>query len=139
MKYLFAGALVKLVLNVVLVGIPSLNIIGSAVSTLACYLLIAILSIGKLRSIVPVKLDFSGIFLKPVISGLVCGGTAFISWRFLSAWRQNSLVTIVSIAVGGIFYIISLAVLNTISKDDILMLPNGKNIAKTLEKWRLIR
>ncbi len=138
-KYLFAGALVKLVLNVVLVGIPSLNIIGSAVSTLACYLLIAILSIGKLRSIVPVKLDFSGIFLKPVISGLVCGGTAFISWRFLSAWRQNSLVTIVSIAVGGIFYIISLAVLNTISKDDILMLPNGKNIAKTLEKWRLIR
>lgn len=138
-KYLLAGASVKLILNMILIGIPTINIMGGAISTLCCYSLIAFLSINKLRKIVKVRLDFTSILVKPLISGIICGFSAFLCYKALTLVKVNSIITIVSIGVGAIFYVISLAVLNALSKDDILMLPKGNKVAKTLEKLKIIR
>lgn len=138
-KYLFTGALIKLVLNVVLIGIPSINIMGASISTLLCYGTIAFLSLNKLRKIANVKLDFISIIVKPLIAGVMCGLAAFLSYKALTFVAINSIITILSIGVGGIVYVISLSVLNAISKDDILMLPKANKILKTLEKLKIIR
>lgn len=138
-KYLFCGALTKLVLNVVLIGIPSINILGSSVSTLACYLLIAFLSINKLRKIVTVSLNYTGIFIKPLIAGLACGIMALLSYNLLRAIGPSRLITILSIGIGGLCYLLVLFVLKGIAREDVLMLPKGNKIAKTLEKLHIIR
>ncbi len=138
-KYLFCGALTKLVLNVVLIGIPSINILGSSVSTLACYLLIAFLSINKLRKIVTVSLNYTGIFIKPLIAGLACGIMALLSYNLLQAIGPSRLITILSIGIGGLCYLLVLFVLKGIAREDVLMLPKGNKIAKTLEKLHIIR
>lgn len=138
-KYMCAGICVKIVLNVILVGIPSINILGGTISTLCCYALIAFLSVNKLRNIITVSLDYKSIFLKPIISGLICGIAAFLSYNALTNIKVNSIITIVSIGIGGLFYILSLALLNAISRDDINMLPKGNKIAKVLEKLHIIR
>lgn len=138
-KYLFIGAAVKLGLNVVLVGMPSFNILGSSVSTLTCYGLIAFLSLNRLRNIITVPLDYRSMFLKPLIAGLICGFTAFLCQNALTKCFDNSIIILVSIAVGGAFYLLSLAVLKAICVEDVFMLPNGKKIAKTLEKLHIIR
>lgn len=138
-KYLCAGALAKLLLNLILVGIPSVNILGSALSTLACYGLIALLTLNKLRNVLTVRLDFSGTLLKPLVCGLICGISSLLCWNALTKYAGNSIITLFSMAVGGVFYLISLAVFRVISPEDVFMLPNGKKIAKVLEKLRLIR
>lgn len=138
-KYLCFGAVVKLILNVILVGIPSVNIMGSAISTLVCYLLIAFLSINRLRNILTVPLDFSSTLVKPITAGIICGFSAFLCHYALTKLMDNSIITLISIAFGGICYLISIGFLNAISKEDVLMLPHGNKIAKTLEKVRFIR
>ena len=57
----------------------------------------------------------------------------------MTKYAGNSIITLFSMAVGGVFYLISLAVFRVISPEDVFMLPNGKKIAKVLEKLRLIR
>ena len=128
-----------MVLNVVLIGIPSINILGSSVSTLACYLLIAFLSINKLRKIVTVSLNYTGIFIKPLIAGLACGIMALLSYNLLQAIGPSRLITILSIGIGGLCYLLVLFVLKGIAREDVLMLPKGNKIAKTLEKLHIIR
>lgn len=138
-KYLFTGAMIKLVLNIVLIGIPSINIMGAAISTVCCYGTIAVLSIVKLKKIANVHLNFTGILIKPIISGFICGFSAFLFNKALTFISNSSIITILSIFIGAIFYVISLSLLNAISRDDVLMLPKGNKILKTLEKFRIIR
>lgn len=138
-KYLFTGVLIKLVMNLILVGIPSINIMGGAISTLCCYSTIAIFSIYKLNKIVNVKLDFMSMMVKPLVSGFACGLSAFLFYNLLSNIKESRIITILSIGIGAIVYVIMLGITNAISKEDILMLPKGNKIVKTLEKIRLIR
>lgn len=138
-RFLLAGAVVKLALNVILVGIPEVNILGGAISTVVCYALIALLSVGKLRNIATVSLDFTGIFLKPVIAGMICGISAYLCNLALTKWWDKSIMTLVSIAVGGLCYVFFLGVLKAVSPEDIKMLPGGEKMRKILEKIHFIR
>ena len=138
-KFLFVGALLKLILNTVLIQIPSINIMGGAISTIVCYGTIITLSLFTLKNKVNVTLNFNSILIKPIISGFICGFSAYLCNLALTNIATNSIITIVSISVGAIFYVISLGVLNAISKDDVLMLPKGEKILKTLEKFSIIR
>jgi stage V sporulation protein B len=138
-KILSIGVIIKFVLNFILVAIPSVNIVGASISTIACYATIAIISLYKLRRIVGVKLDFVSTLLKPLIAGLACGIFALLSYNVLTMGINSSIITLFSIAFGALVYVIVLALLNAISAEDILMLPKGNKIVKTLEKLRIIR
>lgn len=138
-KFLLVGALLKFVLNVVLIGIPSINIMGGAYSTIVCYGVIAIISILTLRKTINVKIDFIGVLFKPILCGFLCGFSSFLSYNILSNISNSQIISIISIGIGAIIYVISLGVTRTLSKDDIYMLPNAKKIQKTLEKIKLIR
>lgn len=138
-KFLFLGAVIKFILNFVLIGIPSINIMGSSVSTIVCYGVIAFFSLNSIKKHSSVKLDFTGILFKPLVCGIICGFSAFICNFLLTNLVKHSIITLLSIGFGGICYIVSLGVFKVISKDDILMLPKANKILKTLEKFRIIR
>lgn len=137
--FLLAGVVVKLALNLLLIGIPEINILGSAISTLICYGLIAALSLWKLHRLLPVPLDYRSIFGKPLFAGVICGFSAYICDFLLTKRVGNSIITFASIGVGAIGYGISLVFCRAISREDVTMLPHGKKILKTLEKLRVIR
>jgi len=138
-KYLAIGALTKIILNITLIGIPSINIMGASISTVVCYSIICIISLNKLKKVSGVKLDYISSILKPMICGLFCGISAFLSYKALTTVKENRIITILSILIGALVYVISLAIFNAISRDDILMLPKGKKIVKVLEKFKIIR
>jgi hypothetical protein len=82
-------------------------------------------------------------FLKPLFCGLICGISAYISALILSGVLPSGrlyelLILAISIAVGVLFYVILLFITKSIGKNDIFLLPNGKNILKTLEKFKII-
>lgn len=135
------GALIKLICNFTLVGIPQLNIRGAAVGTLLCYVVILILAMTALCRHTKVVPNIISVFVKPLIAAALMGGGAWAAnglLRHVLPESLGDLVTLAAILVGVLIYAVSLILLRAISKDDILMLPKGEKIAKVLEKRGII-
>ncbi|MDR1564777.1 MAG: polysaccharide biosynthesis protein [Oscillospiraceae bacterium] len=137
-KLMLIGAAIKLALNYTLVGIPEININGAPYGTLACYSFIVICSMVILVRTTGSKVNFVSVLLKPLIAGALCGIAAFASYGLISHFMHSRLNVVISIAIAGIVYVISLFLIKGITKEDILMLPKGEKFAKTLEKLRWI-
>lgn len=138
-KIMAVGALIKLTLNWILIGIPQINILGGSFSTLACYLTIAMLSLTMLVKITKIDFNFKNILIYPLICGTICGFSAFLAYFALTRFKFSSIMALLSIAVGAVAYVVSIGIFNVLSKDDILMLPKGNKILKALEKLHIIR
>lgn len=139
-KSMILGSVAKIILNFVLVGNPNINIKGAPYSSLACYVIIVIYNLIALIKETKVKPDFVSIILKPLISGAMCGGAAYLVYSMLNGKLGigNMISTFISIAVGAVVYFAILLLIKGFAKDDIEMLPKGEKIAKVLEKLKLL-
>ena len=131
-KIVLVGGAVKLLLNTTLVLNPYINIMGSAYSTLACYVVMVVLSLIALLRVVRVRLKWRGIFLKPLFSGVLCGVAAWAANGLLARIMPGTVATILAILIAGIVYVLLLLLLGAFTREDILMLPKGQKIAQIL-------
>ncbi len=148
MKTVACAAVVKIICNFILVGIPSINIYGAVAGTVIFYLLIVSVNMFFLLKLSKVKINWMGIFVKPFISALLCGITAFAVHGVLvilfpcdttaSVVNSDTFATIIGIGLGAVVYLVSLLLLKGLAKEDVLTLPKGEKIAKILEKYRLL-
>ena len=136
-KSIAIGSCAKILLNFILIGNPAINIKGAPISTTVCYIIIFAINLTSLLRVTKVRIDFVSVYLKPFISGLLCGAVAFASnWLIVEKLGiESRLVCIVSVGLGGITYAISMLIFKGIVKDDVLMLPKGEKIAKVLAKF----
>ncbi len=137
------GGAIKLSVNYMLASIPSVNIMGAPIGSLCCYGFIFLASVIILKRATDIKLSVAKTFIKPLLCGLVCGASAFISAAFLrsvlpSGRLFGAVNLLISIAIAVVIYVILLFITKSIDKNDIFLLPNGKNILKTLEKFKII-
>ena len=137
-KIVLVGGLVKLVLNIALVLQPRLNIMGSAYSTLACYIVMVLLSLAALRRVVGIRLNWRMIFVKPLAASLLCGASAWVTNALLSKVISVRISAVIAILAAVVVYIVALLLVKAIEKDDVLMLPKGEKIAQVLEKHNWI-
>ncbi len=129
------GALLKVVINYIAVGIPSVNIKGAAYGTFVCYLfvfLMNLISICKYTRTVP---NIFKSLVKPLIAAVSCGVAA----RFTPNIGSMRISTIVKIGVAAVVYIVVLIVLNTFEDEDLLSLPKGKMLVSIAHKLKIIR
>ena len=142
------GALVKLVSNIIFVSIPSLNVNGAVIGTVACYAVITIINLIAIISTTKIRINFISVFVKPIFCGVLCGIGAYTSFgifnRFvpdfsLAGHNAKSVLCLgVAICFGALIYVISMLLIKGISKDDVNMLPKGEKIAKILAKYGFI-
>lgn len=134
------GSVMKIGLNYVLIGNPKININGAALSTFVCYLFIVSYCLFRLLKTAKVKINVVSVFIKPLISGAVCGAAAYAANLILSGKLSvtSKLSTAISVCVGGVFYFTVLLLVRGFAKEDIEMLPKGEKIAKVLEKLKLL-
>ena len=147
-KALALGCAFKIGLNYFLIGIPEINIKGAVFGTAFFYLLCIFYEYAVLRKETNVRIDIKTVLVKPLIGAVLCGGSAFGSYRLLSSvltfgdmnsrLNGSSLACIVSIGVAVLVYAIFVLLSKTLVKNDILLLPKGEKIAKILEKYKLI-
>lgn len=145
LKALTVGAVAKIIVNFILVGIPSVNINGAVVGTIVCYLIILGISVYSLVKTTGVRINIMSVAVKPLICAALCGLAAFLSYALFnkvlsfgspdSIMNSKTLSTFIAIGIAGVVYLISLLLVKGIAKDDIIMLPKGEKIAKTLEKY----
>jgi stage V sporulation protein B len=133
-KIMIVCASVKLIVNYILVGIPEINIMGAAIGTLICYVLIMVTSLVFLFRITSFSPDYISVFIKPLASGLLCAGAAVGSAYIFDMFMPQRLSVIPAIAVGATVYAAALILLRAISEEDLEMLPQGEKLVAYYRK-----
>ena len=113
------GMVFKVIISYVLTGIPSINIIGSGIGTLSAY---AVASI-----------------IEPLITVVTMYVVVKLFYGTTVGFLGNSLATLVSIAVGGVAYVLVLLGIGGIRKDELLNMPKGDKIYSILKKLKLMK
>lgn len=139
-KNMAVGVALKIVVNIVLVGIPQINITGAAVGTLVCYFYICVADYICVLRHTKVRVNLFITAGKPFICALLCGlGAWGSSLLFGKIGLVGNLATLLSILVAVVVYVLSIIFTRTIVKSDVLSLPKGEKILKVLEKLHAVR
>ena len=132
-----AGALVKMVCNYSLVGLPEIGIHGAPVGTCLCYLTILTINLWHIRR---QKVPFSLVrsFGKPLLCAALMGlfvGLIFEPLANLlgSGRLMEGLAVFFTVGLAAIFYLLLLAATRALPREDVLMLPKGEKLAKMLK------
>ncbi len=134
------GAFVKIVLNYFLVAIPSINVVGAVIGTIACYMIASIIDCYYVQKTMKINFDMSGIFGKPLLSALIMGVCVFLSYQLffqtlgliISPYLSNAIAMAISVMIGVVAYFVSLYKINGIGVDEIESLPYGRRICAKL-------
>ncbi len=129
------GAAVKIIVNLILVGIPGVNIMGAPIGTLCCYISISMSNLYCLVKYSGVRPNLRAALGKPLLAALLCGLTAFL----VALLGSSKLITLLAIAVAAVVYLAALILLRAFTEADVLTLPKGEKIVKILKKCRILR
>ncbi len=147
-KSVVVGAILKIACNFILAGNPKFNVYGAVIGTVLFYVVIVLCNMVSLLKISKVKIHWISVFGKPFICAVLCGVTAFAANGLLnklfpadvsqSILNMGTISAIISIGLGAVVYAISLLLIKGIAREDVLVIPKGEKIAKTLEKYGLL-
>lgn len=150
-KTIGVGAAVKLIANFILVSIPSINIQGAVVGSILCNMVIVVYGLYILAKDAHIKYNYMSDFIKPGFCAMLSAGAAWVVngigdkifpekglTALASILTGDNIATVLGILAAVAMYVFSLLVTKTVSKDEIIMLPGGRKVAKLLEKYKLI-
>ena len=136
------GGFLQIVIDYILVGNPDINIMGSPVGTLSCYMTIALVNLLFLLFKVKSKPNLAKIFIKPVLCTAVMGVAAKAVYELLYKVGLSTLgdgrgamavYMAAAIIIAAIVYVILIVATKTITLDDMRHIPKGDKIAKFLK------
>lgn len=130
--YIF-GTFSKILVSYLFARNISINIVGSAIGSLVSNFLMCAVALFILVRNTKIMPDFVSVALKPMLSAVLCGASAYVCSYILH------LNLLISIVISAIIYLVMLLILHTFTKNEVLMLPKGKKIVIILEKLHLIR
>lgn len=141
---ILAGCVCKVALNIVLIRMPSVNIYGAAISSIACQLVAFLVNFLVLIRYIPLRITAGKYVVKPLASGAAMGIAAFGVYRAVSAvlgagYVNNLVASAAAIAVAAVVYIGFVLRLHIMNKDDILLLPAGEKIYSLLVRWGIYK
>ena len=137
MYSLVAGVVCKIILNYILVAIPSLNIYGAPLASLSCYLVSMTITLWYIHVRVGVRLRWGSLLLRPGAATLGMAAAVVLCTAVLDMSRR--LNTLVAVAVGVVAYAVLAVALGVIRREDMAHLPGGRKIEALLKKLRLWR
>lgn len=133
------GAVVKVVLNAVLIPIPALNVIGAVLSTTGCYLVASAFDVWMLSKITRVRFDFGRILLKPIIGSVIMGAAALgVYHGFYYLLPYNTLCTLTAIVIGMVVYGFVMVLIGGIQEEDLQSVPMGGRMIRLCRKLHLM-
>lgn len=133
-KNLGIGALFKVVLTYVLVGITSIGINGAAVSTIAAYTISFFLNFKDIKKETKVKIDAVATFIKPGFASITMAIVARGSWEILYTFTGNKIATVFAVLLGAATYFVVIIMIKAITLDEIDTVPKLRKITKVLRK-----
>ncbi len=133
------GGVVKIALSYVLTGIPEINVMGSAVSTVVSYFVIMVLNLLAIRSSLPRMDSVVGMAAPTMVSAAVMGLASYGAYLGLEGFLPSRLAVLPAIGVAVVSYALCIVLFRAVSYDDVAMLPKGETLARLLHVKRKFR
>lgn len=132
------GSIVKLVLNLILIPIPSIGIYGAAISSIVGQMIIAIILFRVTKKSLHLELSVIKYIIKPILATLFMGITAYLSYHVAySLFYSNVVATLLSVTLSVFVFAIAIFILKIFSKEEIESLPMGNKINQLLVKLKI--
>lgn len=116
------GAIIKLILNPILLQIEKLNINGAIIASIISQIVTFGISFYYLRKYINIKIETIKFIVKPIIATTIMMiVSSYMFWNI----QINLLISLI---IGMGVYLISIITLKVLSKEEICMLPYGNRI-----------
>lgn len=126
------GGVIKIVLSYVLIGIPEVAAMGSAISTVVSYVVMVTLNVFAIRGSLPHMDSVARTALPLVVSAAVMGGVSYGVYWLLIQVVSPRLAVLPAILVAIVVYALCVVFFKGVSYDDVAMLPKGTTLARLL-------
>ena len=127
------GGLVKVLLNYVLIAQPALGIRGAGISTLCCYLVIALANCICVSRTLGHAPRYLHLFFRPLLASGLMGVSAWSSFALFSRLTDGSRVAVLlAIGFAVAVYAVLVVGLRLITREDLELVPKGAKLAKIL-------
>lgn len=133
------GAVIKFILNMILIRNPNIGIYGASISSFVYALIVFFISYKVMNRCVNMHIKFRKHILKPVLSAIGMGLIVFGAHKLFNMALGNTISTILAILTGAISYCALILFSKTLTKEDILMIPYGTKIYNILLKLRIYK
>ena len=127
---LIFGAIVKTILNLILIPIETIGIYGAIVSSIICQFIAFIIGFIKLKKMTSLKLDSVKCVIKPLLASIIMSIISYGVYYALQQVISGKISTIIAIFLAAIVYGIFILVLKVFSKDEMEELPFLKKFAR---------
>lgn len=139
---LIFGCIIKVILNLILIRIPSINIYGAAISSIMCQIVSFLIVFFIMTKYVKINITVSKYILKPLISGIIMGIAAIGVYKLMmlilgAGFIANLIATLISIAVAAVVYFGLIFVLHVLNEHEVKQLPGGNALYRMLVKLRI--
>ena len=128
------GAVMKFILNMILISNPNIGIYGAVISSFVYQVIVFIICYKVLNRSVNMHIKFKTNILKPLISVIGMGIIVYFGYEIMNTFLGNTISTVLSIILGAISYCVLILITKTLSKEDIMMIPYGNKIYTILQK-----
>ncbi len=136
---LAVGAVIKLVLNWLLIRNPAIHVYGAVISSIVCDAVVFFLVFAALRHRLPLTLKLWHHLLKPLLCSGLMGVGVWGIYHLTVGAVGNTIATIAAIAVGVLLYVALLVFTRMFTREEMLALPLGSKLVRILEKLHVYR
>ena len=134
-KNLAIGAVIKIALSFVLVGIPSINIKGAAISTVIAYGIASFLNNRAVDRYIRPYIHPGKTYIRPLIASAVMGAGAFLVHFVLSKFLGNSIACLLGVLTGVFLYMILVIGLKIVTPQDLEEISIGRKLNRLINKF----
>ena len=124
------GALTKVILCYVLVGMPKFNIYGAPISTFACYAVAAVIDIIVVKRLTKVKLSQNKFNIKLILATSLMGTAVWMSYELIKDTIGLRVSTVLSVVLGIVVFVFGLIIFKVLTKEEMRSIPGGSKLIK---------
>ncbi len=137
---LLIGAVVKLIINFILVPIPHINIKGAIYGTIICYMVATLFNYYLLKKNLRLNLSIYNFIIKPLAASSIMGISGYYLYKVLFRYLENnSFATLGTILLCVVIYVFIILIIGGVDKKDFVAIPHGQEISELLMKIGLLK
>lgn len=137
MYTLVLGVICKVALNYTLIAIPSINIQGGPLASLACYFVSMLVNVVWIVRKTGLSIDWGSALLRPAGATAGMGAAVYLLTQALDMSRRHN--ALLAVAVGVLVYVVLVFLLGALRRDDLEIIPGGRKLEKLMIKLRVWR
>ncbi len=133
------GAVIKFILNIILISNPNIEIMGAGISSIICQMVAFLITFTVLRKNIKLQIKPGRMVITPILAATIMGICTYFINQGLNLIMGQSISTILSIISGGIIYVLMILLFKILKKEEMMMIPFGNKLYALLVKLRIYK